>query len=234
MSNPKFIRTKNYDLFSFFHSNREVNNSHVNNLKESIKEHGLIQQIIVNERYQIVDGQNRFVALQELGLDIEAIVKPGTNEDSVITTNVMRKGWTLPDYISHYASKGNADYVKLDQVLQDNDTRIGTNTLVEIYGKGAYKPSRMRNGEDKIDKEKGVKLTEIILAIEPHIPMYGFTRKFILPLIQIVMNNDNFELNRMIGSLQRYKVSVYPNVTDTRNGLVDTYNRRLTGKNRIS
>jgi hypothetical protein len=234
MSNPKFIRTKNYDLFSFFHSNREVNKSHVNNLKESIQEHGLLQEIIVNENYQIVDGQNRFVALQELGLDIEAIVKPGTDEDSVITTNVVRKGWSLTDYIYHYASKGNADYVRLVQLLEENDTRIGTNTLVEMYGKGAYKPTRMRNGEYKIDIEKGKRLTEIVVAIEPYVPMYGFTRRFILPLIQIVLNNDNFQLNRMIGSLQRYKVSVYPNTTDTRNGLVDTYNRRLTGKNRIS
>jgi len=234
MSNPKFIRTKNYDLFSFFHSNREVNRSHVNNLKESIQEHGLLQEIIVNENYQIVDGQNRFVALQELGLDIEAIVKPGTDEDSVITTNVVRKGWSLTDYIYHYASKGNTDYVRLVQLLEENDTRIGTNTLVEMYGKGAYKPTRMRNGEYKIDIEKGKRLTEIVVAIEPYVPMYGFTRRFILPLIQIVLNNDNFQLNRMIGSLQRYKVSVYPNTTDTRNGLVDTYNRRLTGKNRIS
>ena len=63
--------------------------------------------------------------------------------------------------------------------------------------------------------------------------MYSLTRKFVMPLSNIVKNNDNFQVKRLISQLQKYKLTVYPNSTDTTKSIVEVYNRRLSEKNRI-
>ena len=54
--------TSNYSLFTSLEGNRNVNKLHVKRLKESMQKKYLFTVIIVNEKYQIIDGQHRFTA----------------------------------------------------------------------------------------------------------------------------------------------------------------------------
>lgn len=61
--------TSDYFRFKILDGNRDVLKSHVNKIKESMKKFGWIGPgIIVNEKFEIIDGQTRFYAAKELGL----------------------------------------------------------------------------------------------------------------------------------------------------------------------
>ena len=229
----KVIQSRSYEKFSFYQTNRIINYAHVKRLMASILTYGLLEEITINEFWQIIDGQHRFEALKALDMPIIAKVKVGATEENVIPLNIVRRGWSLQDYINHYQKKGVSDYVYLNDVLANNDTKLGLSTMVHIYSDDFYKPVSLREGNYKINIEKGNELRDMVMRLEPYIHMYSLTRKFVIPLSNIVKNNDNFQVKRLISQLQKYKLTVYPNSTDTSKSIVEVYNRRLSEKNRI-
>ena len=56
--------TRNYDRFKFVESNRDINDNNVNKIEQSILEIGIQVPIVVNDNYEIIEGQHRFVALR--------------------------------------------------------------------------------------------------------------------------------------------------------------------------
>ena len=101
----KVIQSRSYEKFSFYQTNRIINYAHVKRLMASILTHGLLEEITINEFWQIIDGQHRFEALKTLDMPIIAKVKVGATEENVIPLNIVRRGWSLQDYINHYQKK---------------------------------------------------------------------------------------------------------------------------------
>ena len=202
----KFIQTNHYQRFSYFNSNRNLDENHVKRLMYSIELNGLLEEITINEKWQIIDGQHRFEALKRLNLPVYAKIKIGASEDDIIPCNIVRRGWTIKNYVNHYASKGIADYIQLQEVME---------------------------GRYQFNHEKGKQLQEMISEIEPYMPLYSNTAKFVKALTQVVKSNEKFNIKRFVSQLQKYKLNVYPNTTDTAKSIVEVYNRRLNEKNRI-
>lgn len=80
------------DYFLFFkpiEGNRNKNIIHLSRLKKSISENYLFTVIIVNEKYEIIDGQHRFECVKELKLPLHYIVCKGygLNEVHVLYEN---------------------------------------------------------------------------------------------------------------------------------------------------
>ena len=64
--------TTKYKIFKKLLANREVTQTRVNNIIDSIQRVGYVTSpIIVNEKMEIIDGQGRLEALQELNLPVE-------------------------------------------------------------------------------------------------------------------------------------------------------------------
>jgi hypothetical protein len=49
----------------------------------------------------------------------------------------------------------------------------------------------------------------------------------------VVKSNENFNIKRLITQLKKFKLIVYPNVTDTQRSIIEVYNRGLSEKNRL-
>ena len=229
----KFISSKEYNRFTYYNSNRELNERHVKKLIISIKMVGLLEEITVNEQWQIIDGQHRFEALKRLDMPISAKIRYGASESDIIPVNIVRRGWSISDYIRHYSSKGLIDYVKLEEVMNNNESKLGANTLVDIYCETYYRAPTLREGKYLFNREKGEQMRDIISKIEPYMPLYSHTAKFVKALTQVVKNNKNFNTKRLVSQIQKHKLNVYPNVTDTAKSIVEVYNIRLNDKNRI-
>jgi ParB-like chromosome segregation protein Spo0J len=69
--------TTDYFLFKSIDGNRNKNLLHINRLRESMSKNYLFTVIIVNENYEIIDGQHRFDVIQELKLPLNYIVCKG-------------------------------------------------------------------------------------------------------------------------------------------------------------
>jgi hypothetical protein len=113
-----------YSKFRLIFGNRELKRTKVIKLRDEIKQNNRISSypIIVNSNFQIIDGQHRFVALVELGLEICYVVDP------------MPDKWKSDNYLSAYRELGIADYETFANFMETYDTNF-TVTLVLFHGK---------------------------------------------------------------------------------------------------
>ena len=98
----RVLATTNYDLFGEFEGNRRIKPFHVKRLMSSFAENYLPVPIVVDERYRIGDGQNRFEACKELGYPVYYIVVPGLTLNDVQRLNANVKAWSINDYLESY------------------------------------------------------------------------------------------------------------------------------------
>lgn len=122
------LSTSNYSMFKLIEENREID--HYKKIIASIEGVGYVPvPIIVNEKFEIIDGQNRYMACKELGLPIYYIVIPGLNIEHCRALNIGQSNWRLMDYIKSYAASENASYILLLELL-NKYKKLG---IVAIY-----------------------------------------------------------------------------------------------------
>jgi len=114
-------KTKDYDLFSFFDENRDRKPAHISNLRKAIKDRGNLTEvftIIVDKKFRIMDGQNRFMALK---LDKGTVYFQITDKltmDEVPKASALNKRWLLTDYLRSYVKRYNNGERKFCQYAQ--------------------------------------------------------------------------------------------------------------------
>lgn len=112
-------RTDNYSMFKRLDGNRDVLEARVKRLVKSIQNNGYIQNpVIVNEKYEVIDGQGRVEALKRLGLPVDYIIVPGLGVSECVVMNQNLTNWTMTDYIKSYAELGNEAYVYFYALLK--------------------------------------------------------------------------------------------------------------------
>lgn len=115
----KVQTTSNYSLFRDLLGNRPLDEARVRKLMKSIQKVGQLQEIIVNEKYEVVDGQARLEALKRLSMPVNYIVKAGYGDDQCREMNSTQTGWGASSYIKSYADMGNASYIYLQSLMRE-------------------------------------------------------------------------------------------------------------------
>lgn len=115
------LKTNDLFIFKSINGNRTVNPMHVKRLSDSIKQHGMLcNPIIVNQNYEVIDGQHRLEAARQADSSVYYIVVDGYDLNEVQTLNLNQKNWTKKDYMDGYAKMGIESYVKLKKFYQKN------------------------------------------------------------------------------------------------------------------
>lgn len=105
----KVYKTTDYSAFRFLDTNRDPRTyKHV--IKSINKIGWQHDPILVNEKNEIIDGQNRFLACKELGLPIEFMVQVGATIETARSMNVGQKNWVPMDYVKSFAADGDQNY----------------------------------------------------------------------------------------------------------------------------
>jgi len=112
------MQTDNYDMFKFMVGNRAINPTKVNQLMTEIRQNGLQIPIVVNEKYEVADGQHRLDACRELGVPVMYIVRKGITIEDAANANTAGSNWTTIDWINYHASQGKEEYKKLQQWIE--------------------------------------------------------------------------------------------------------------------
>jgi len=106
--------TKDLGIFKTLKTNRPVNPKHVERLVASIKANGmLLNPILVNSDYYIIDGQHRLAAAKKVGSWVYYIVAKGYSMPQVKALNLDSKNWSSEDFMHAYAEMGIESYIKL-------------------------------------------------------------------------------------------------------------------------
>ena len=75
--------------------------------------------IIVNERFEIIDGQHRFNAIKALNLPVNFIVVEGYGLREVQLLNTNMSNWKKIDYLNAFCDLGYPEYLKMRQFMKD-------------------------------------------------------------------------------------------------------------------
>jgi hypothetical protein len=144
-----------YDKFKFLLNNREANRGHIELLKKSFEEVGnltAVQPILVNDKFEIIDGQHRFVACRELNLPVFYTQVAGLTVDDARKMNILHKGWTVDDYARSYALGGKKNYQTYLSLREEYPTVSHTQLLLYVYPEyrnGIF--ADFRNGDLEIE-----------------------------------------------------------------------------------
>ena len=113
-------KTHNYDIFKTMTGNRYLNQKNYRKLIKSMTEEQLIIPILVNEKYEIVDGQHRFNVCKELNKPVYFYIVPGYNINHVKKANLVSCNWTLYDYIHLYCKLDKEQYRLFYSIIREN------------------------------------------------------------------------------------------------------------------
>jgi len=112
----KIYKTQEYEIFKDLLGNREVKEARARAIIDSIRKIGLkMDPILVNEKYEVIDGQGRIEACRSLGLPIFFIIEQGLGIEECTTMNTKMEVWNIYDFIGSYKAQGNINYIKLDE-----------------------------------------------------------------------------------------------------------------------
>lgn len=108
----EIYQTENYSIFKRLSGNRGVEDSRVLSILKSIQNVGYIKNpIIVNEKYEVIDGQGRLEACKRLGLPVYYSIAEGAGIEECIAMNINQKNWKVEDYINSYGELGINSYI---------------------------------------------------------------------------------------------------------------------------
>lgn len=114
--------TNDLEKFKTVKGNRPANPQHIRRLTESMKNHGvLMNPIIVNDDFEVIDGQHRLMAAKSINMPIYYIIAKGYHLKEVHALNLNQKNWTKKDFMLGYAEMGIESYIKLKNFAEKNN-----------------------------------------------------------------------------------------------------------------
>lgn len=141
----KVYTTKDYSIFKRLVGNRDIPESRISKIVESIQTIGWVHNpIIVNENMEVIDGQGRLTALQRLKMPVEYIIAEGAGNKECIYMNMNMVNWKLPDFIKSYAEQGNENYQRLLSLMEKY---AGGN--LDIISTAVYRVSKSKHRDIK-------------------------------------------------------------------------------------
>jgi hypothetical protein len=228
--------TKDYSLFKTLNGNRDVNQLHLTRLKESMKKNHLTTIIMVNEKFEIIDGQHRFLISQELKLPINYIISKNYGLAEVQILNANMKNWTIVDYVNGYCDLGFKDY----EIYREFINEYGFTNQVALFllsGEFACGTSevsistKFKEGKFKInDLNNSKKMADKIMMIEPYYK--GFLRRSSIYALIGMFKNENFEFTEFLAKLKQQPTTLQDctNVSQYKSLIEEIYNYRRREK----
>lgn len=232
-------RTNNYNLFKRLEGNREVNPKRVKQIKKSIEAVGYIRNpIIVNEKYEVIDGQGRLQALEELGKPIEYIVQPGLGIEECLYMNINQEKWSMLDYIKSYAERGNENYQRLLDLIELYPLyKIGA-LGVAIKGLNLIQTAILKRGDLEISTYEYEQAVLKLNYVNRYIPYFKYLQGKITTFVQSVIytiSMDNIDEERLFTQITENVSGMIPwnDIRTCLQSIEQVYNKGLGNKNRV-
>lgn len=200
----KLQKTNNYDKFKTRKNNRKIVASHILKLVKSMKQEYLVSPIIVNEKYEIIDGQHRFLAIKKLNLPVFYLKVPYYGDEQIQLYNISQRNWSMTDFLEYHKNKGNRHYKELALLMNKYNislacARVFTSKMIE----GRY-PSdeKFREGEFVIEVDDAEEIIKKFSEIRNYWD-FSNQRNFASAIRQL-LRNPQVDWQRMGDAIKQY------------------------------
>lgn len=118
----EILWTKDYDDFSFYDKNREIDYRHCEKkIQESLVNNGWLKDfpMVVDEQLRIRDGQHRFMVAKDMGISIPFKIVKNFNDEQMFDINNANKRWTQKDFLHYHMMKGDKNAKILYDLIKE-------------------------------------------------------------------------------------------------------------------
>lgn len=125
--------TKDYDAFTMYDRNREIDNNHCEKrIQQSLLVNGWLKTnpMLVDKQKRIRDGQHRFLIAKRLGLPIPVLVVDEFDDEKMFLLNNASKKWTNKDYLHYHVQKGDKNAKIIYNLMQEY--KLTTRTMARL------------------------------------------------------------------------------------------------------
>lgn len=240
--------TTNYSMFGHIGGNRNLDNSNLNKIKQSVsKKHIKTNAVIcildvedVKEPLKIVDGQHRFEACKNLKIPVSYVIDGSLTMASILNDitllNTASKEWDVSDFMRSEAQKGNQNYILYSSIYGQYFTSFDHESLFYILNSDVNRtcpkisyPS-FKAGELQFDQSDYNYLVQRINDISQfnHYNEMGGKRYYQKALNQL-LNTRGFNMNQMLAKLQARQSTITKctTVDGALKQLADIYNYKI-------
>ena len=238
-SDIKVYVTDDYSIFNQLNGNRKVMPRHVNEIVNSIKKNGYYPvPILVDDDYNVIDGQHRLEALKQLNLPVY-YVKNGFIDNDCIELNASSKNWNVIDYVKFYASKGLKDYQDLLNLWSPYSSDIKS----VFHSFTALKATFQRDNSFAsikagtfVIKDRVIDISQRLSIISICLKQYKLSdrdKRNIAPVLYKLLKNHLVVPNKLIDKFDQRKDKDIPGLRTIEHALYlvnDVYNYKCTKK----
>ena len=221
--------TTDYGLFRSITSNREVDETHVKRLMESIQRENLLhlRPIDVTDSFGVVDGQHRLEAAERLHVPIYYQLGQ-LNQRHISVLNSVSKHWNSLDYLNFFTIEGYDEYKKVSAFVSKFPKLTISSVLVLLSESSRGNLPGFRAGEFKVTRLAGAEQVATYLAeLAQRYPSFKFcyTDTFIKAL-DTVVRTGKWEQERGMKKIDQQPRSLVrcPSVTEYVKLLEELYN----------
>lgn len=214
--------TIDYKRFKKLNHNKEINLRKIQKIKQSIEDVGYITNpIIVNEKFEIINGEARFNALKELKKPIEYIIVDGIGLKESIVLNTNQTNWNTNDFINSYAKQRKLSYIYLKK-LQDEFPLIQKLNVffVALFNKEKVPIDNIASGELHIGDQRYHEAQEKISKIYK-IAKYGTKKTLgIIKALIYCQSIKEVDMKKMLKEVEKQaKANSLPPISTTNGGI---------------
>ncbi len=228
------LSTTNYQIFKTITANRPVDENHLRKIIQSMRERYTPTPILVNGKYEVIDGQHRLRACRELKLPLYYIKTNGGIED-VQRINSNSKDWTNADRARSYAESGNFNYSIF--IAFKEKYGFGVRECVILLSgmmDNEKAGDKFRNGQFVVKSLKQAETNaEKLLLVAPYYK--GFKRRsFVLAMLKL-FENPEYDHKVFVSKLKMVSTKMVDcvNIADYTKLIEEIYNYRNKTKIRL-
>lgn len=225
----KIKSTNDYNRFKIFDGNRKLNHAHIKAMEATLSEkpHLIpLNPILVNDKFEIIDGQHRFEAIKKLGLEIHYIVGDNLGLEDIQALNAASKNWTPTDFAKSYRDLGDKNYdiylefkrvYKFNHDILLNYLSLDKPMTTTVFKRGLFRVT---------NKDKSVDLADKLSSLENFYS--GYKRRSFALAFQRMWENPEYDHKQMLEKMEKYghKLQDYALPNDYIRALEEIYNFR--------
>ena len=227
-------KTKDYSLFTGLPNNRPISERNVNKILANMRKFGILTNpIIVNENFEIVDGQHRFEAIKRLKGEVFFFVVEGYGDNEIQALNTVSKKWNLSDYTAFYASKGVKSFQDIEQ-LKAKYPQFPDTSLLRVYAgnsTGKYYTEARDGSLEVRDYKTSDKILSELWAIGAIYPYFA-SNNFVAAYVSIRLNKKEFSPKEFLKKILAHtgKNPAFARTSQARDFIEYVYNYRRQNK----
>lgn len=228
------LSSTDYKQFKLLKGNRDINQAHMAKLARSIAANPELTKarpILVNEKFEIVDGQHRFTACKQLGLPIWYEVVSDLTTQDAIALNRNQRNWNLEDFAKSYAANGHKHYQRFLEIKEEFPG-FADSTLISYLIGGQQKGQTVdfRGGTfEIIDETQAIQylgMLEDILEVTPYAKLTTVASAF-----QTIFKSAEYDHKRMVKKMAQWgdaQFNPYGGIADIKRSIENVYNFHQT------